>query len=163
MFVGTPPFGYQCTDDHESNKTRYWKPPRTPPCGMAYREIHHPGAAASWPRDDSESGLRPKSRFPDLDVPEMKLTDVVPALFSSPKLGSKIIQASDEHPQTCRSDLRDMRYESEPCDNPSDKDRAIVGGWLIDREYEKLNWLTCKIQGPCWGTVLSPCHLCRIL
>lgn len=129
MFVGTPPFGYECTDDHEPDTSHRWEPPRTPPCGMTYREIHHPVAAASL-HVDSGSRLRPKPRSPDLDVPEMRLTDVVPVLYSSPRIDPQLIQDIDEHSRACRSDLQDVRYGSDSHINPSGEVGPIEQGYL---------------------------------
>lgn len=156
MFVGTPPFGYECTDDNGPDTCHRWEPPRTPPCGMTYREIQHPVAAAS-PHVDSGSRLQPKSQLPDWDVPEMKLTDVVPALYSSPRIGPQLIQDVGENSITCRSGLQDVRYASESHNRPSGEVKPVEQGWLVDCDHGMSNWLTCKTQGMRWGTMLSPC------
>lgn len=156
MFVGTPPFGYECTDDHEPDTNHRWEPPRTPPCGMTYREIQHPVAAAN-PHVHSGSRLQPKSQLPGLDSPEMKVTDVVPALYSSPRISPQLIQDVKENSRTCRSGLQDVRHASESYNRPSGEVKPVEQGWLVECDHEMSHWLICKTQRMRWGTVLSPC------
>jgi hypothetical protein len=118
--------------------------PRSPPRGMKQRKIQHHVAAGS-PHVHSGSGLRPKFRSPDLDVPEMKLTDVVPALYSSPRIGPQLIRDIDEHSRTRRSGLQDVHHGSESHPNPHGNVRPVKEGWLIDRDHRISKWLTFKI------------------
>jgi hypothetical protein len=104
MFVGSPPFGYEGTDDvddsltsnnptssndnNENNSHPSWHPPRVPPHDMIYREHLCPHLG---PCQDTFVRSRSPAEFttsPEADAPDsMKLADVVPALFSSPDLG----------------------------------------------------------------------------
>jgi hypothetical protein len=88
MFVGTPPFGYACTDDCEENACAFWHPPDVPPCGMQYHESSHLDRVPQESRQPSpilqsqSDGIRP--------------VDTVPCLFSSPKLGPDFVEHFDD-------------------------------------------------------------------
>ena len=94
MFVGSPPFGYEGTDDRTSNDDSTWHPPRAPPHNMVYREhlCPHPGPCPEKYLGRQQRS-RAKSPSPEADIPDMDLVDVVPALYSSPKLINPLLAA----------------------------------------------------------------------
>jgi hypothetical protein len=116
MFVGSPPFGYEGTDDRTSNNDSTWHPPRTPPHSMVYREhiCPHPG-----PCQDTFIRSRSPAKFSstEADVPDMKLVDVVPALFSSPKLKSHMVEDSGYFPDLSRLSIHDNEQSRRPAND----------------------------------------------
>jgi hypothetical protein len=115
MFVGSPPFGYEGTDDRTSNNDSTWHPPRAPPHNMVYREhlCPHPGPC----RDTFIRGRSPaKFESSEADVPDMKLVGVVPALFSSPRLKSHMVEDSGYFPDLSRLSVHDNEQSRTPDD-----------------------------------------------
>jgi hypothetical protein len=106
MFVGTPPFGYEGTDDRTANNDPSWRPPRDPPDDMVYREhvCPHPGPC---PDTDIGRRSRAKSPSPEAETPDMELVDVVPALFSCPKLIPHSTEHSGNFPDLSRLSIHD--------------------------------------------------------
>jgi hypothetical protein len=123
MFVGTPPSGYGGTDDRRPDISSSWHPPRTPPHDTAYREhvCIHPELG---PDTHIRSRSRGKSPSLELDVPDMKLSDVVPALFSSPELSPHLVQHSDDLPNIGQLIVQDNQQSPRP--------RASVSSTLED-------------------------------
>lgn len=113
MFVGSPPFGYEGTDDRTSNDDSTWHPPRAPPHNMVYREhvCPHPGPCQNT---FIRSRSRAKSPSPEAEIPDMELVDVVPALFSSPELNPHSIEQSGRFPDISRLSIRDDEQSREP-------------------------------------------------
>jgi hypothetical protein len=110
MFVGSPPFGYEGTDDCTSNNDSTWHPPRAPPRNMVYREhiCPHPG-----PCQDTFTRSRSPAKFSSSgeNVPDLKLVEVVPALFSSPKLSPRVVEDSGEYfPSLSRLSVQDGEF-----------------------------------------------------
>ena len=118
MFVGSPPFGYEGTDDRTSNNDSTWHPPRAPPHNMVYREhlCPHPGPC----RDTFIRGRSPAAKAEsssEADVPDMKLVGVVPALFSSPRLKSHMVEDSGYFPDLSRLSVHDNEQQSRTPDD----------------------------------------------
>lgn len=113
MFAGTPPFSYPSTDDHTPNPYSHWHPPRTPRHGMHYRELHCQIPLSSS-KSHRRSRSRRRSRSPNVQEPIMRLTDVVPALFSSPKIDHKHIQQRNDVPNPRRCQSLPRRSSSSP-------------------------------------------------
>jgi len=109
MFVGTPPFGYEGTDEHESKNSSSWHPPRTPPKDMVYRE-HICAHDGPCPDKYATSRSLEGTSSPEADVPDMKLVDVVPALFSSPTLDPQTIEHSECFPDFSRLSVHGSRH-----------------------------------------------------
>jgi hypothetical protein len=111
MFVGSPPFGYEGTDDRTSNNDSTWHPPRTPPHSMVYREhiCPHPGPC----QDTFIRGRSPaKLSSTEADVPDLKLVDVVPALYSSPELNPHSSEQSRRFPDVSRLSISSPKLKS---------------------------------------------------
>lgn len=108
MFVGTPPFGYEGTDERTSENTSSWHPPRIPPNEMVYREHtcpHHGPCPDKYVNSPSLGN----TSSPEATAPEMKLVDVVPALFSSPKLDPHPIEHGGYFPDFSRFGVYDNK------------------------------------------------------
>jgi hypothetical protein len=93
MFIGTPPFGYACTDDREGDKCAFWHPPDISPFGMQYHESSY---SRSVPQKRRQPSHVPKSRSDGI-----KAVDTIPCLFSSPKLSPDFVKHFSEPPNTC--------------------------------------------------------------
>jgi hypothetical protein len=95
MFVGSPPFGYEGTDDRTSNDDSTWHPPRAPPHNMVYREhlCPHPGPCPEKYLGRQQQLRAKSSPSPVAEILDMDLVDVVPALYSSPKLINPLLAA----------------------------------------------------------------------
>lgn len=112
MFVGTPPFGYEGTDDCMSNSCSSWHPPRTPPRDMTYRE---PGCTVtSCTNTHPRSRSRGRSRSPNPQGFTLEPRNVVPALFSSPKLNTSAVQHSNDGPNRKRDQSRPRTRHPSP-------------------------------------------------
>ena len=80
MFVSSPPFGYDDTDNC-TNAGQSWHPPQTPPRGMVYHENSCMSHTPTHSQSNSTAGPS-----------QVKPTDVVPALFSFPSLSSRHLE-----------------------------------------------------------------------
>lgn len=112
MFVGTPPFGYEGTDDCTSNSCSSWHPPKTPSRDMTYREpgFTVPSCTNTHPRSRS----RGWSRSPNPQSFNLEPRNVVPALFSSPKLNTQPVQHSNDWPNRRRDQSRPRTRQPSP-------------------------------------------------
>jgi hypothetical protein len=88
MFVGTPPFGYACTDDCVGNACAFWHPPDVPSCGMQYYESSHLNRV---PQKSRQPSLTPQSQSDGI-----RPVDTVSCLFSSPKLSPDFVEHFDD-------------------------------------------------------------------
>ena len=107
MFVGSPPFGYDGTDDDRTpNNDSSWHPPRTPPHNMVYREHLCPHLGSC---QDTFVRSRSPAKFtsPKADIPDLKLVDVVPALFSSPELSPQSNEQGEYFPDLVQLSVHD--------------------------------------------------------
>jgi hypothetical protein len=120
MFVGTPPFGYEGTDDRTVDDTSSWHPPRVPPHDMVYREHVCPH---SGPCPDTYIGRRSraKSPSPEAETPDMELVDVVPALYTSPKLNPHSIEHNGHFPDVNQLSIHDDKQGRGPRDRDFNK------------------------------------------
>ncbi|KAM0706061.1 hypothetical protein Q7P35_006609 [Cladosporium inversicolor] len=117
MFVGTPPFGYEGTDDRTSP---FWHPPRTPPHEMRHRTMSCPSVPRSTTSNRSTMPVTSDSlKAAEQKAPEFMISDVVPALFSSPKIGSHLAQYTNGASDGNRLDVTDVQQSIESCDEIS--------------------------------------------
>ncbi|KAM0705459.1 hypothetical protein Q7P35_006818 [Cladosporium inversicolor] len=117
MFVGTPPFGYEGTDDRTSP---FWHPPMTPPHEMRHRTMSYPSVPRSTTSNRSITPVTSDSlKVVEQKAPEYVMTDVVPALFSSPKIGPHLAQCTNNTSDGSRLDMTDVQQSTESCDEIS--------------------------------------------
>jgi hypothetical protein len=113
MFVGSPPFGYEGTDDRTDTDPSSWHPPRVPPHDMVYRE-HICPHVGPCPEAYIGRQSRAKSPSPEAEIPEMDLVDVVPALYSSPKLNPHLAEHGGHFPDISQLSIHDNKQSRGP-------------------------------------------------
>jgi len=103
MFVEIPPFGHEDTEPC-SRAGHSWHPPLTPPREMIYHEQLCTSYAPATPSQDM-AGAGPTAE---------RLSEVAPALFSSPTLSSHFVKHFDDLPDIAQMSLgRTGRQQSQ--------------------------------------------------
>lgn len=144
MFIETPPFGYESTDDRTFP---LWHPSRTPPHEIKHRTMSCPSVENSTVCNRSLTPVTSQSsKAAEQKALEFAMTDVVPALFSSPKIGPHLAQQTDGSPDMSISDITGVQQAVESCDKISDTRRDNMIGVIISRGGRYKAALTCDMQ-----------------
>ena len=142
MFVGTPPFGYEGTDDWTSP---FWHPPMTPPHEMRHRTMNYPSVLRPTTSNRNTTPVTSDSlKAAEQEAPEFVMTDVVPALFSSPKIGPHLAQCIYGPSDRSRLDTTHVQQAVESGDEIPDTRRDSMIGITISnqgRHKVTLMWL----------------------